>query len=78
MIISFKIGYHYEDWVKPEEIFKDGHISMKALRDHFFGEGNTSKRMTEAERMKETLHYKSERSLIFENFLTKCQKIYNI
>ena len=28
--------------------------------------------------MKEQLHYKSERSLTFENVLTKCQKIYNI
>ena len=51
---------------------------MKALRDHFSGEGNTSRRMAEAERMKETLHYKSERSLTFENFVTKYQKMYNI
>ena len=28
--------------------------------------------------MKEQLHYKTEKALTFENFLTKCQKIYNI
>ena len=51
---------------------------MKALLDHFSGEGNTLRRMAEAEGMKETVHYKSERSLTFENILTKCQKVYNI
>ena len=51
---------------------------MKALRDHFTGEGNSSRRMAEAERMKADLHYKNERSLTFENFLTKYQRMYNI
>ena len=44
----------------------------------FSGEGNASRRMAEAKKNKETLHHKSKRSLTFENFLTKCQKIYNI
>ena len=51
---------------------------MTCLRGHFSGEGNTSRRMEGIERMKETLHYKLERSLVFENFLTKCQNMYNI
>ena len=51
---------------------------MKSLRDHFFGEGNASRRMAEVEMIKERLRHKSETSLTFENFLTKCQKMYNI
>ena len=77
-IVSFTTSHPSEDWVKTVEKFKDGRESIKALRDHFSGEVNTARRMAEAERMKEQLHYKSERSLTFENVLTKCQKIYNI
>jgi len=51
---------------------------MKALRDHFEGEGNASRNKNEADRLKDSLHYKSERSMMFENFLTQCQKMYNI
>ena len=51
---------------------------MPTLRDHFPGEGNMTRRFAEADRFKETLHYKNERSLTFETFLTKCQKMYNI
>ena len=43
---------------------------MKALRDHFKGEGNATRRIAEAERLHESLHYKNERSLSFEVFLT--------
>ena len=60
------------------EKFKDRRKSTKALKDHFFVEGNTTRRMAEAEIMKEKLCYKSERSLTFENFLAKSQKMYNI
>ena len=51
---------------------------MKALRDHFEGEGNASRNKNEADRLKESLHYKSERAMCFEIFLTQCQKMYNI
>jgi hypothetical protein len=51
---------------------------MKAIRDHFTGEGNTTRRMAEVERMMESLHYKNERALTFENFLTNCQKMFNV
>jgi len=51
---------------------------MAALRDHFQGEGNVTRRIAEAERLRDALHYKNERSLSFETFLTKCQKMFNI
>ena len=51
---------------------------MAALSDHFSCEGNATRRIAEADRLKDTLHYKNERPLPFETFLTKCQKMYNI
>ena len=51
---------------------------MKALRAHFAGEGNATRNIAEATRLRETLHYKNERAMSFEIVLTKCQKMYNI
>ena len=78
MIVSFTTGQPSGDWIKNTLRFSDGRRSMKALRDHFSGEGNASRNIAEADRLKETLHYKSERAMAFETFLTQCQKMYNI
>ena len=51
---------------------------MQALRNHYQGEGNASHRIATAEKLKETLHYKSERSLTFTTFLDRMQKMFNI
>ena len=51
---------------------------MQALRDHFPGEGKSTKIIVEVERMKKSLQYKNERSLSFEMFLPKFQKMFNI
>ena len=77
-LVAFTTGQTSEDWIKPVLKFKSGRKSMQALRNHFSGEGNVTRRIAEADRFKETLHYKNERSLTFETFLTKCQKMYNI
>jgi len=77
-LVTFTTGQPSENWIKGTNRAKNGRISMKALRDHFSGEGNATRRIAEADRLKETLHYKNERSLPFETFLTKCEKMYNI
>ena len=78
MITSFTTGQPSHDWIKATIRWSDGRRSMKALRDHFEGEGNASRNKNEADRLKDSLHYKSERSMTFETFLTQCQKMYNI
>ena len=78
MIISFTTGQPSADWIKPTVKHNNGRRSMKALRAHFAGEGNASRNKAEADRLKESLHYKSERAMDFEQFLTQCQKMYNI
>lgn len=77
-IVSFTTGKNSGDWVKPTVRHQNGRTSMSALRDHFLGEGNVTRSLTEAERLRESLHYKNERSMPFETFLTQCQRMYNI
>ena len=77
-LVSFTSGQPSENWIKSINQYKDGRRSMKKLRDHFSGKGNATCRIAEADRIKETLHYKNECSLPFETFLTKCEKMYNI
>ena len=43
---------------------------MTLLRDHFSDEGNTIRKITEADRVKDLLHDKNERALPIENVLT--------
>ena len=77
-LVSYTTEQPSEDWVKPSHMFKDGRRFMTILRDHFSGEGSATRSITEADRLKDSLHYKNKRSLPFETFLTKFQKMYNI
>lgn len=78
MIVSFTTGQPSGNWIKATLKYSDGRKSLKALRTHFAGEGNATRNMAEATRLRDTLHYKNERAMSFEIFLTKCQKMYNI
>ena len=46
---------------------------MTALRAHYQGEGNTTIRIAEAERLYDSLHYRNERDLPFASYLLKMQ-----
>ena len=46
-------------WIKPLTKKKNGHIDMSALRAHYQGEGNTTRRIAEAERLCDSLHYRN-------------------
>ena len=59
MLVSFTTGHPSQNWIKSTLRFCDGRRSMKALRDHFEGEGNASRDKNVADRLKESLHYKS-------------------
>ena len=77
-MVSFTQGEMSEDWIKPVKHQKDGREDMKRLRDHFSGEGNATRRIAVAERLRDTLFYKNERSMTFEVFCHKVQKMFNI
>jgi hypothetical protein len=78
MVVSFTTGQPSGDWIKDTLKYADGRRSMKALCTHFAGEGNASRNVAEADRLQESLHYKSERAMAFETFLTQMQRMFNI
>ena len=67
-----------EQWIKPIARRQSGREDMIALRNHYSGEGNTSRRIAQAEGYRDSLYYKHEKSLSFSNFLDKIQKMFNM
>jgi RNA polymerase-interacting CarD/CdnL/TRCF family regulator len=68
-----------EQWIKPLAKRQNRRADMIALRNQYSGEqGNTSRRIAAAEKLRDTLHYKKERALPFSTFLDKLQKMFNI
>jgi len=78
MLVNFTTGQASHAWIKAVEKFEDGRRSMKALRDHFEGKGNATRNLAEANRLRESLYYKNEKSLAFEKFLSMMQDMFNI
>jgi hypothetical protein len=77
LVHGFVQGEIAETWVTPREKKQDGRIDTQALRDHYAGEGNKTVRIKEAETLRKTLHYKNERTMSFEKFLTTMQFMCN-
>ena len=78
LLVSFTTGQPSGDWIKSTARHCDGRRSMKALRDHFAGKENATRNKSVADTLKESLHYKNERAMPFETFLTKMQNMHNI
>jgi hypothetical protein len=51
---------------------------MIALRRHYAGEGNSTRRIADAKRIQTTLHYKTARALPFNKFLDSLQRMFAI
>ena len=51
---------------------------MLALREHYCGEGNASRRIATTKWIRDGQHYKNKRSLVFCIFLDCMQKMFNI
>jgi hypothetical protein len=75
---SLTTGEQAEQWIKSLRKEQNGRRDVEALRKHYEGEGNSSRRIAEAERLRDNLHYKSERALPFQTFLTKSQHMFNL
>ncbi|KAI2490447.1 hypothetical protein MHU86_24134 [Fragilaria crotonensis] len=67
-----------EQWIKPLARKQSGRADMIALRKHYSGEGNTSRRIADAEKIRDNLYYKNERAMQFSAFLDKLQRMFNI
>ena len=51
---------------------------MIALRCHYAGEGNSTRRIADAKRIQNALHYKTEQALPFNKFLDSLQRMFTI
>ena len=58
LLKNYLVAETAEQWIKGLEVHGDGQRDMMALREHYSGEGNTSRHIATAERMRESLHYK--------------------
>jgi hypothetical protein len=63
-------------WIKPKEKRQNFQLDFKALQAHYGGKGNKSVRIKEAEVLRNSLHYKNERAMSLEKFLTNMQAIF--
>ena len=77
-IMSRTIGENAEQWLKEDAKKADGRLDMAALRHHFRGSGNKSRRIAKATHLMNTLHYRNERALAFNIFISRAKKMFNI
>jgi hypothetical protein len=72
------LGEQSEEWVRSNKSKLNGRTDFVTLRVHYEGEGNINRRVTKADAIRKTLHYKQERSLKFTTFLNQLQVMYEI
>ena len=78
LLMNFLVAEWAEQWIKNLAPRVNGRLDMEALRNHYGGEGDASQPIATAKKLRETLHYKSERSMPFSTFLDRMQKMFNI
>ena len=78
LLLGYLQGENTESWIRSIARFQDGRRDMVALRRHYAGEGNSTRRIADAKKIQNTLHYKTERALPFNKFLDSLQKMFTI
>ena len=78
LLMNFLVTESAEQWIKNLASLVNGRLDVEALHNHCGGEGNASCHIAMAEKLRETLHYKIERSMPFSTFLDRMQKMFNI
>lgn len=72
------LGEQAEEWIRDHKNKQNGRLDFRSLLVHFEGEGNVSRRITQAEALHKTLFYKQERSMKFAVFLNQLQTMFQI
>jgi hypothetical protein len=78
IIQSLTSAENAEHWLKDISKKHNGRLDMMALRSHYRGAGNQSRRIGAAEKLRSTLHYRNERSLKFSQFISQTKNMFNI
>ncbi len=67
-----------ENWTRHLVEQQDGRQDWLALKRHYAGEGNTLRRIAEAEKLKNSLSYRHEKVMSFADFLDSFQRMCTI
>jgi hypothetical protein len=78
LLVGFLQGENTENRIRNIAKYQDGRRDMFALRRHYAGEGNSTRRIADAKRIQNSLHYKTERALPFNKFLDSLQRMFTI
>ena len=78
LILSSKQGQPSHEWITPLTKKKNERIYRSAPRAHYQGEGNPTRRIAEAECLRDSLHYINERGLPFAFYLSKMQQMFTL
>jgi hypothetical protein len=78
IVKTYTQGESAEEWIRTLARYQDGRRDVHALKAHFQGEGNASRRIAEADNIRENLYYKSEKAYRFQLFLDKLQSMFTI
>ena len=65
-------------WLVSSQNTRQRRIDMSALRAQYQGEGNTTRRIAEAESLHNSLHYINEHGLHFVSYLSKMQQMFTL
>ncbi len=78
LLLGFLQGEQTENWIRSISRYQDGRRDMVALRRHYAGEGNSTRRIADAKKIQSSIHYKTERALPFNKFLDSLQCMFTI
>ena len=56
LLLGFLQGENTENWIRSVSKYQDGRRDMQALRRHYAGEGNSTRRIADAKQIQQSLH----------------------
>ena len=77
-MISWTQGQDSFQFIKKNKKMNNGRVDHQLLAAHYNGAGNKEVRIKKAKMLKETLHYKNEKIMKFDTFLSKIEEMVNI
>jgi hypothetical protein len=78
IIETLTSGENAAHWLTELKNKDDGRKDMAALQAHYRGAGNQSRRISNAQGLQVTLHYKNERAMKFSDFISKAKEMFDI
>jgi hypothetical protein len=77
-ILGFVQGQPAEQWIRHLMGQQNGRKDYLALKNHYGGIGNVSRRLVDANSSYANLYYSNEKSMSYDSFINKAQKMWTI